>query len=187
MIAAARRNVLSAPCRISPSRNRPRKRCDAPMTSSRRESNRELTTEVKQNLAPMVASKGLKFTAGIGAGLPVIHTDRLRLLQVLLNLASNAVKFTASGEVDIGCETIADNQLRISVTDTGAGIQRERMQLLFQPFSQVDGGLGRRHDGTGLGLYLAQRLAKLLGGEITAESEFGSGSKFTLDLPFVNP
>src|SRR5258706_2528541 len=147
----------------------------------------ELLTEVKQNLAPMVASKGLKFTAGIGAGLPVIHTDRLRLLQVLLNLASNAVKFTASGEVDIGCETIADNQLRISVTDTGAGIQRERMQLLFQPFSQVDGGLGRRHDGTGLGLYLAQRLAKLLGGEITAENEVGSGSKFTLNLPFVNP
>jgi PAS domain S-box-containing protein len=147
----------------------------------------ELLTEVKQNLAPMVASKGLKFTVGIGAGLPVIHTDRLRLLQILLNLASNAVKFTASGEVDIGCETTADNQLRISVTDTGAGIQRERMQLLFQPFSQVDGGLGRRHDGTGLGLYLAQRLVKLLGGEITAESEFGSGSKFTLMLPLVNP
>jgi signal transduction histidine kinase len=61
------------------------------------------------------------------------------------------------------------------------------MQLLFQPFSQVDGGLGRRHDGTGLGLYLAQRLAKLLGGEITAESEFGRGSKFTLRLPLVNP
>jgi signal transduction histidine kinase len=146
----------------------------------------EVLTEVKQNLAPMVASKGLKFTLGIGAGLPVIHTDRLRLLQILLNLASNAVKFTSKGEVAIDCHK-TDGHLQISVADTGAGIQRERMNLLFQPFSQVDGGLGRRHDGTGLGLYLAQRLAKLLRGEIAAQSEFGSGSKFTLMLPMDNP
>jgi signal transduction histidine kinase len=101
---------------------------------------------------------------------------------VLVNLAGNAVKFTERGEVRLSVLATAD-EVHFAVRDTGIGIAAEDMESLFQPFQQLDTGLTRRYGGTGLGLYISQRLATLLGGRIDVESEPGRGSTFTLVLP----
>jgi PAS domain S-box-containing protein len=144
----------------------------------------EIISEVTQNVAPIMSVKGLKLIREIPAELPPIVTDRRKLLQILLNLASNAVKFTDHGEVRIRCRTMSGT-MELSVSDTGIGIKPEELPLLFQPFSQIDGSLRKRHEGTGLGLYLSERLANLLGGDLTVESEYGKGSTFTITLPLA--
>jgi PAS domain S-box-containing protein len=142
----------------------------------------EIISEVTQNVAPIMSVKELKLVREVPADLAPIVTDRRKLLQILLNLVSNAVKFTDQGEVHIRCQTAAAT-MELSVSDTGIGIKPEELPLLFQPFSQLDGSLRKRHEGTGLGLYLSKRLAILLGGELTVESEHGKGSTFTIILP----
>jgi PAS domain S-box-containing protein len=237
--------------------------------------------EVVQNVAPMMSVKGLSLVRDIPENLPEITTDRRKLLQILLNLVSNAVKFTDRGKVTVSARAIAQSAERIaqgaesssdrrpetddrssvlglrssleqsaesvhrigdggretgpvpgqrspvsepadaspdnpqsairnpqssdeireqrgesetqnpkpetymefSVADTGVGIRAEEMPLLFQPFSQVDSSLRKRHEGTGLGLYLSKKLVELLGGTITVESEYGKGSTFTVRVP----
>jgi PAS domain S-box-containing protein len=144
----------------------------------------EVVTEVVQVLAPMAAQKDIGISAEIPRDIPEIYGDRKRVFQILLNLANNAVKFTERGEVQIACR--ADGAvLEMSVTDTGIGIKPENMELLFEAFRQVEGSAQRRYEGTGLGLHLSRRLAKLLGGDIRAESEYGKGSRFILSLPLV--
>ncbi len=114
--------------------------------------------------------------------------DNLRLEQVLINLGSNAIKFTARGGVDIAVETLATNarrvRLRFVVRDTGMGIAPTALERLFQPFSQADSGITRRFGGTGLGLAISQRLVGLMGGQIRVESEPGRGSRFWFELDF---
>jgi PAS domain S-box-containing protein len=144
----------------------------------------EIISEVTQNVAPVMSVKGLKLIREIPPDLPPIVTDRRKLLQILLNLASNAVKFTDHGEIRIRCR-IMPGTIELSVSDTGLGIKPEELPLLFQPFSQIDGSLRKRHEGTGLGLYLSDRLADLLGGDLTVESEYGKGSTFTIILPLA--
>jgi signal transduction histidine kinase len=129
-------------------------------------------------------SKGLKLIREIPPDLAPIITDRRKLLQILLNLTSNAVKFTDHGEIRIRCQT-APNKIELSVSDTGIGIKPEELPLLFQPFSQIDGSLRKRHEGTGLGLYLSERLATLVGGELKVASAYGKGSTFTITLPLA--
>ncbi|HEU4993234.1 MAG TPA: ATP-binding protein [Gemmatimonadaceae bacterium] len=109
-------------------------------------------------------------------------TDADKARQILVNLAGNAIKFTERGEVRLSLST-EDDEVRFSVSDTGIGIANSDLQRLFRPFSQLDSGLTRRHGGTGLGLYISQRFARLLGGRIEVESEVGKGSTFTLVLP----
>jgi PAS domain S-box-containing protein len=115
-----------------------------------------------------------------------IHTDPVRLCQILLNLTSNAVKFTAQGSLclTIRCLREADGlaKMQFVVSDTGIGIPADRIGGLFQPFMQVDGSASRRYGGTGLGLAISKRLAKALGGEIEVASELGKGSAFTLTI-----
>jgi PAS domain S-box-containing protein len=144
----------------------------------------EIIWEVTQNVAPIMSVKGLKLIREIPPDLPPIITDRRKLLQILLNLTSNAVKFTDHGEIHIRCQT-APNKIELSVSDTGIGIKPEELSLLFQPFSQIDDSLRKRHEGTGLGLYLSERLATLLGGELNVASEYGKGSTFTITLPLA--
>jgi signal transduction histidine kinase len=144
----------------------------------------EVVIEVVHNIAPIMSVKGLRLVREIPADLPPITTDRRKLLQILLNLASNAVKFTEEGRVGIRCEAATD-KFRLSVWDTGIGIKPEELEFLFQPFSQLDGSLRKRHEGTGLGLYLSKKLASLLGGDLTAASEYSQGSTFTLTIPLV--
>lgn len=121
----------------------------------------DLIVEVAQNVTPIMSAKGLKLVRQIPPSLAPDTTDRRKHLQILLNLASNAVKFTDQGEIVIGCERAA-NILRICVSDTGIGIKAEDMARLFQPFSQVDDSLRKRHEGTGWGLNLSKRLTLLL-------------------------
>jgi signal transduction histidine kinase len=113
----------------------------------------------------------------------MLFSDRRRMKQVLMNLAGNAVKFTDQGNVTISARVPGDENLEIRVTDTGIGIKKEHMDKLFQPFPQIDVSLTKRHEGTGLGLHLSKKLVNLLGGDISAKSEYGRGSEFTFTIP----
>lgn len=114
-----------------------------------------------------------------------IFADPRRLKQILVNLLSNAVKFTPeNGEVSLQVKAdLEQDRIKFSVIDNGIGIAAEDMRLLFQPFVQVDSGLNRQHEGTGLGLALVQKLTDLHGGSVQTESEVGKGSRFTVNLP----
>jgi signal transduction histidine kinase/HAMP domain-containing protein len=165
----------------------------------------QLVDYVEATFRPLTAEKGLDFSVRVSPELPVtLHTDEQRLLQVLRNLLSNAVKFTASGSVELvirpaGAEvpqSIREQLLEagtlrepdqpliaFSVTDTGIGIAASKMLVIFEAFKQADGTTSRKYGGTGLGLSISREIARLLGGEIHADSQPGRGSTFTLYLP----
>ena len=138
---------------------------------------------------PLADKKGLALRVILPPDMEPAVNDRLRVEQVLINLLNNAIKFTERGEVMLTVETEPDmlrtphSALRISVTDTGIGIKPEDMDKIFQPFRQIDSGLTRQHDGTGLGLTICRHLAELMGGEISAKSAWGEGSVFAFILP----
>lgn len=115
--------------------------------------------------------------------------DAFRLKQILLNLTSNAVKFTNHGEVSLTLGIISRDSAEISlmfaVNDSGCGIPQHRLAELFIPFNQIDSSITRNSSGTGLGLYISSQLAKMMGGMITVHSEFGVGSNFSVTLPFL--
>ena len=131
---------------------------------------------------PLARAKGLACVADVPAEVPPIVTDADKVRQILVNLASNAVKFTEQGSITIGVHARGDT-VRFHVRDTGSGIAPEDQARLFQPFTQLDSGPTRRHGGTGLGLYISRRLAELIGGELECTSGPGEGSIFTLVLP----
>ena len=131
---------------------------------------------------PLARQKGLALDVAELDPATALVTDRDKVRQILINLAGNAVKFTDTGRVDVAVEN-GNGTVRFRVRDTGVGITAADQHRLFQPFSQVDAGLTRRHGGSGLGLYISQRLARLLGGRIDLESAPGAGSTFTLTLP----
>lgn len=145
--------------------------------------------KVVQVVTPLADRKKLSLEVQIAADLPQISSDRRRIEQILLNLLSNAIKFTERGKVALTVESFSENlnggrsQIRISVRDTGMGIKQEDLEKLFQPFRQLDTGLTRQHEGTGLGLNICKKLVEKLGGAITVESEWGKGSKFGFTLP----
>lgn len=142
--------------------------------------------EVAALLQPPIRAKGLSLVIAAPVRPLMLRTDRKRLFQIVLNLASNAVKFTERGNVMIEA-VIGDGLLRVSVVDTGVGIRRESIGMLFEAFRQVDGSARRVYEGTGLGLYLCRKLVTLLGGEIGVESEFGRGSRFSFHIPVAGP
>jgi signal transduction histidine kinase/CheY-like chemotaxis protein/PAS domain-containing protein len=151
---------------------------------------RECMESALDLLASRAAEKSLDLAYIITEGTPeAIVGDITRLRQVLVNLISNAIKFTEQGEVVLSVATVPDsadnsgevgqsNRLHFKVRDTGIGIPLERMDRLFQSFSQVDASTTRRYGGTGLGLAISQRLARLMGGEMWVESQVGEGSTF---------
>ncbi len=131
---------------------------------------------------PQAEKKGLALESSVPPDIGQVVSDSRRVEQVLLNLLSNAVKFTDRGRVSL--EVTADHdRVLMTVRDTGIGIQSADLATLFQPFRQVGSGLARSHEGTGLGLAISRRLAGLMGGEVRAESEWGTGSVFTFALP----
>ena len=136
-------------------------------------------------MRPLAAERGLELKADYG-DLPRISTDEDKLQQILINLLSNAVKFTDQGEIELAVEAAGD-RVRFVVRDTGVGIAPEVLPYIFDKFRQADGSSTRRFEGTGLGLAICRSLAKILGGEITVESEVGRGSTFTLTLPQTCP
>lgn len=131
---------------------------------------------------PLARAKGLEFRLDIPHEKIIIETDSAKLRQITTNLLSNAVKFTDHGQVTLRAR-LSDTDLQIDVSDTGIGITPEQQSKLFEPFWQLERGTTRRVSGTGLGLSVSQRLAKLLGGEIFVQSTPGVGSTFTLRLP----
>ncbi|MCI0579535.1 MAG: PAS domain S-box protein [Chloroflexi bacterium] len=147
---------------------------------------REVLEEAATTLRPLAEAKGLQFDLRLPEGDAVLLTDRRALSQIVLNLANNAIKFTEKGRVGLALgRGQANGRLltTISVSDTGVGIRAEDQARLFQAFTQLETTSARRHEGTGLGLHLSQKLAGLLGGYITFESEYGQGSTFTLVIP----
>ena len=145
----------------------------------------DLPAAIEQSLQlvrPGADKKGLVLTATVDSAVKTLTSDRRRVEQVLLNLVNNAVKFTEAGSVTVDCRR-RDGVLTISVADTGIGIRPEDMTRLFKAFQQVDTGIARKYEGTGLGLYISQRLVELLGGRIRVTSEWGKGSVFSFSLP----
>ncbi|MBD1901572.1 GAF domain-containing protein [Trichocoleus sp. DQ-A3] len=131
-------------------------------------------------------NKGLQLIVEISPGITTCVGDHRRLKKILINLLSNAVKFTPVGSVTLKVEKTTDAIL-FSVIDTGIGIAKANHATLFEPFRQIDSGLNRQYEGTGLGLALSRKLAFLHGGNITVDSELGQGSCFTLHLPIQPP
>ena len=148
----------------------------------------DLVRETVELLRPPATERGLRIPVNLAAGLPdLVRTDSTRVRQVLLNLISNALKFTEQGEVrlDVARE---DGLLRFDVTDTGIGMAVEQATSLFEPFFQADGTTSRRYGGTGLGLAISRRIARLLGGDLVLVSTGpGSGCHFRFTIPLVEP
>jgi signal transduction histidine kinase/HAMP domain-containing protein/ActR/RegA family two-component response regulator len=149
-----------------------------------------LVEDLRSVFEPLAAEKRLTFTVAVSADVPAeIETDRQRLRQVLHNLLSNAVKFTERGQVRLQIERgrphgLAEHAaITFSVTDTGIGISDDSLKTIFEAFQQGDGTTSRRYGGTGLGLAISREVTAQLGGQITAHSQPGSGSTFTIHLP----
>jgi signal transduction histidine kinase len=139
--------------------------------------------EVLTGIAPLLDEKSLR-TESLGCGAPVIaRADRARLEQILLNLLSNAVRFTPQGGVITISVCERDRRVEVKVTDSGIGIPAEKLAAIFEPFVQVDSGLTRTVGGTGLGLTISRALARGMGGDLTADSDGSTGATFTLSIP----
>ncbi len=140
--------------------------------------------EVRKILRPAIADRGLTMTLSYDASLPrVIKGDPVRMRQVVLNLAGNAVKFTERGVVRIEVSQLDAAEVKISVVDNGIGITKEQLDRMFQRFTQADSSTTRRYGGTGLGLAISKTLVELMGGTIGVRSEPGEGSTFWFALP----
>uniref|UniRef100_Q478G8 Virulence sensor protein BvgS n=1 Tax=Dechloromonas aromatica (strain RCB) TaxID=159087 RepID=Q478G8_DECAR len=148
----------------------------------------ELAADVASLLTPRAESARLRFILDVDSRLKGLRLlgDPLRLQQVLLNLAGNAIKFTERGEVRIVARVVEDDEkavhIELSVRDTGIGIAPEAIGRIFNPFEQADGSTTRKYGGTGLGLPICQRLVRLMGGEIQVVSTPGAGSEFTFTV-----
>jgi len=151
---------------------------------------RALAGEVTQLLLGRAAAKGVALICEVGPATPsVLLGDPLRLRQILINLAGNAVKFTDQGEVRlrVWTEPLADDEkidLIMEITDTGIGISTQALKHVFEPFSQADNSTTRRYGGTGLGLSITRQLVQAMGGAIEVDSTPGIGSTFTARMPF---
>jgi len=152
----------------------------------------QIVVDVASMLRSRAAEKGITLAVAFDGAIPrTIQGDSLRLKQILMNLVGNAIKFTGRGEVrvrvrvdDVAGEgrTAVTSRVTIDISDTGIGMDAEQVSRLFQPFVQADGSMTRRYGGTGLGLVISQRLARLMGGDVTVRSEMGQGSTFTVTV-----
>ncbi len=133
-------------------------------------------------LEPLAKKKTLDLVVAADEGVPPVSSDEDKLRQILVNLGGNAIKFTEKGSVRMSV-TATGPEIHFVVVDTGIGITADDLTRLFQPFTQVDASLTRRYGGSGLGLYISQRLAALLGGRIEVQSVHGVGSTFRLVIP----
>ncbi len=144
----------------------------------------ELETFIRSQFSAVAEQKGIKLDVRLDENIPTaIYTDEQKLKQILNNLLSNAIKFTEYGSVILDIKSVDDQTLAMSVIDTGIGISRDKVHLIFESFSQADGTTSRKYGGTGLGLSISKELAQLLGGHIEVETAEGEGSTFTLYLP----
>ena len=144
----------------------------------------EVVAEVADSLRPLIEGKGLAFSIDALGEDVTVRTDRRALSQILINLANNAIKFTEAGSITLALRMADDGRaVQMSVIDTGVGIADDDKDRLFRAFEQVGEAKSRKFEGTGLGLYISQKLAQLLGGSILMSSTLGAGSTFTISLP----
>jgi signal transduction histidine kinase/DNA-binding response OmpR family regulator/HAMP domain-containing protein len=141
-----------------------------------------LISNAMVTIEPMVAAKGVKLVQEVEPGLPMLKTDTLKVKQILLNLLSNAAKFTDQGAITVQAKKLGE-MVSISVKDDGIGIEAKNLDKVFEEFSQIDSSNSRKYKGTGLGLPIAKNYARLLGGDLTVRSEYGKGSTFILTIP----
>lgn len=142
-----------------------------------------MASEVCASFAPRARERGIELVVELLGPVPaLIRTDPTRLRQILINLVDNALKFTESGFVRVGLERGPGESLRFHVSDTGIGVTPEQVEHIFGPFAQGDATTPRRFGGSGLGLDISRRLARMLGGEITVRSTPGRGSTFTAEV-----
>jgi len=155
----------------------------------------DLVAVLKRKFTHMAEDKKLDFNINLAKNLPrTFIVDAAKLHQIITNFISNALKFTEQGEINLtlsykepeSSDSVSDPLLVFCVTDTGIGIAKEKHQAIFEAFQQADGTTSRTYGGTGLGLSIALSFAKLLGGDITLESEVGKGSRFSLTLPYTS-
>jgi signal transduction histidine kinase/DNA-binding response OmpR family regulator/HAMP domain-containing protein/uncharacterized protein YaaR (DUF327 family) len=135
---------------------------------------------------PMLIGKDVKLLQEVDPDLPLLNTDTLKIKQILLNLLSNAAKFTEHGAITVTAKK-QNSMISISVKDDGIGIEAKNLDRVFEEFQQIDSSNARKYKGTGLGLAIAKKYALLLGGNLTVRSEIGKGSTFTLVIPPVIP
>ena len=139
---------------------------------------------VIKTIEPLAAKNANRVAVHCDTAIGAMHGDQMRLRQALLNLMSNANKFTERGTISIDArQGQEDGSISISVADTGIGMTPEQMGKLFQEFSQADASTTRKYGGTGLGLAISKRFCQMMGGDITVASEPGKGSVFTVRLP----
>jgi signal transduction histidine kinase len=144
---------------------------------------RELLDEIYRMFSEKIQKKGLEFKLSIDSSIPiVVYGDRNRVSEVVINIVRNAIKFTKDGTISIDCK-YENGVVFIKISDTGIGIPKEKLDIIFTAFSQADGSMTRRFGGSGLGLTIASKLTKIMSGKINVESEEGIGSTFTIQLP----
>jgi signal transduction histidine kinase len=143
-------------------------------------------TDAASLVQPMAADKNLRFVVELLDEDQSIQTDGTKLRQMLVNLLSNGIKFTDKGEVRLGC-AVNSSTLEVRIADTGVGIAAENIEDVFEPFWQAEQTATRKTGGTGLGLSVTRKLARLLGGDVTVASRMGAGSTFLLTLPMKAP
>lgn len=146
---------------------------------------RDMVEHVKQTLQHKATEKNIELITTVRSVVPeVVIGDQVRLSQVLMNLVGNAIKFTEKGTVQLSVDE-AQGQLRFSITDTGIGIPQDKLQSIFESFTQANLSDTRKYGGTGLGLSISKQLVEIMGGKISIESEVGSGTtfSFSIDLP----
>lgn len=158
---------------------------------------RSLIEDVNELVSTMSISKGLELNYLVEADVPAwVKGDKVRIRQVLLNVIGNAIKFTDAGEVFSHCKVVSTEQdhadkhsimLEFSITDTGRGFSQKEAELIFKPFSQIDGSSTRQHGGSGLGLVISRQLVELHGGTMTGKAVVGKGSTFTFTAMFTLP
>ncbi len=149
---------------------------------------RDVVEAVMYMIAPQAQAKGLSFERTESAGWVTAWADKAKVEQIVLNLVSNAVKFTGpGGSVSVACTVVDDERIALRVEDTGTGIPADKLDDIFEPFVQVGRSLTSAGEGTGLGLAISRDLARAMRGDIRAESVLGEGSAFTLLLPSNPP
>ena len=146
----------------------------------------QLTQDLAREMEPLMAKNGNQLSVIAGGVSGTIRADRTKTKQILLNLLSNAAKFTSRGTVTVTLERIPEAvpaACRIAVTDTGIGLTPEQMGLLFQPYVQASAATGKTYGGTGLGLAISRKLCRLMGGDLTVVSQPNQATTFTVQLP----
>ncbi len=146
----------------------------------------DLLAEVNASVTPLFVNKNIEFKVVKKIDTRIIvNTDKGKVIQVLINLLGNAVKFTHEGHIELKISTADQNKLKFDVTDTGIGISEADQKIVFEEFRQIDGTTTRKYGGTGLGLAICKKIAELMNGTISIKSEKGNGSTFTFTIPLV--